>query len=196
MSDSYTNSSFYFTSTHNNTDGTTSSTGHRYKTSSLTEPDGTTIIRTSRQDLGQSPIIEEHHYNSSSQEQFALPGPSRTVAGGVRRIAEMDDEEGTSELSAFGPETPRLDDGAAVPFGTKVIDVDTGAYDEHTHFYGDKTMRHHRELKDVAGRKFTRDVDFDPSGRATRAHERRRFENPETGTEVERESEVDVSEVL
>ena len=76
------------------------------------------------------------------------------------------------------------------------MDVDSGAYDEDVHYFGDKTTRHHRELRDQSGRKFTRDVDYDTSGRAETAHERRRFENPETGTQVEEEEDVQVSEAI
>lgn len=200
MSDSYTSSSHYFSSSHNGDDGPTT-TGHRYATTSLTEADGTTIVRTVRQDLGQPPIVEERRYDSTGQEQLALPGPGGSSAGGVRRITDLD-EEGSSELSAFDAEssfssgaTPQFD-GAAVPFGTRVVDVDTGAYDEHMHYFGDKSMRHHRELRDAAGRKFTRDVDFDPSGKGGTAHERRQFKNPETGTKVEKDDDVEVSDVL
>ncbi|KAJ5475591.1 hypothetical protein N7539_007878 [Penicillium diatomitis] len=210
MSESYTASSYYFSSASNSADGTTNATGHRYKTSSLTEPNGTTTTYTTRQELGHSPTFEEHQFNNRGQEYFALPGPggTGTSAGGVRRIVDMDNDEagggagattetgGQSEFSAFEASTPRLEDGAAVPFGTKVVDVDTGAYDEHMHFYGDTTMRHHREVRDDAGRRFTRDVDFDPAGRAEMAHERRLFENPETGTRVEREGDVEVSQVI
>jgi hypothetical protein len=201
MSDSYTSSSYYYSSTSKGDSGTPTTTGHRYTTTSLTEADGTTIVRTARQDLGQPPTIEEHRYDSTGQEQLALPGPSGSSAGGVRRITDLD-EEGSSELFAFDAEasfssgaTPQFD-GAAVPFGTRVVDVDTGAYDEHTHYFGDKSMRHHRELRDAAGRKFTRDVEFDPSGRSGTAHERRKFENPETGTQVEKDDDVEVSEVI
>jgi hypothetical protein len=200
MSDFYTSSSYYYSSISHDDDGPTT-TGHRYTTTSLTEADGTTIVRTARQDLGQPPVIEEHRYDSTGQEQLALPGPGGSSAGGVRRITDID-EEGSSESSAFDAEstfssgaTPQFD-GAAVPFGTRVVDVDSGAYDEHMHYFSDKTMRHHRELRDQSGRKFTRDVDIDPSGRAETAHERRRFENPETGTQVEKEEDVQVSEVI
>lgn len=201
MADSYTSSSFYFSSTSTGDHGSTT-TGHRYSTTSLTEADGTTIVRTARQDLGQPPIVEEHRYDSTGQEQLTLPGPGGSSAGGVRRITDLD-EEGSSELSALDDAdgsfssgaTPQFD-GAAVPFGTRVVDVDTGAYDEHMHYYSDKSMRHHRELRDAAGRKFTRDVDFDPSGQGGTAHERRQFENPETGTKVEQDEVVQASEVI
>lgn len=200
MSDSYISSSSYYSATSNGDQGKTT-TGHRYTTTSLTEADGSTIVRTARQDLGQPPIVEEHRYDSSGQEQLALPGPGTSSAGGVRKIIDLD-EEGSSELSTFDADssfgsgaTPQFD-GAAVPFGTRVVDVDTGAYDEHMHYFGDQSVRHHRELRDAAGRKFTRDVDFDPSGRAGTAHERRAFENPETGTKVEKDDDVEVSEVI
>ncbi|KAF3390494.1 hypothetical protein F1880_009333 [Penicillium rolfsii] len=201
MSDSYTSSSYYYTSSSQGDSGIPTITGHRSTTTSLTEADGTTIVRTAHQDLGQPPTIEEHRYDSTGQEQLALPGPGGSSAGGVRRITDLD-EEGSSEPSAFDADislgsgaTPQFD-GAAVPFGTRVVDVDTGAYDEHVHYFGNKALKHHRELRDPAGRKFTRDVEFDPSGRSGTAHERRRFENPETGTQVEKDDDIEVSEVI
>lgn len=92
MSDSYTSSSYYYSSSSINTDeGTTTATGHRYSTTSHTEPDGTTIVRTAHQDLGEAPIIEERRYDSTGQEQLALPGPAGSSAGGVRRITDLDE---------------------------------------------------------------------------------------------------------
>lgn len=92
MSDSYTSSSYYYSSSSINADeGTTTATGHRYSTTSHTEPDGTTIVRTAHQDLGEAPVIEERRYDSTGQEQLALPGPAGSSAGGVRRITDLDE---------------------------------------------------------------------------------------------------------
>lgn len=86
MSDTYTSSSSYY---YSSTDG--SRAGYRYATTSHTEPDGTTIVRTARQDLGQPPVIEERRYDRTGQEQLALEGPGGSSAGGVRRIMELDE---------------------------------------------------------------------------------------------------------
>ena len=90
MPDSQT-SSFYYSST-NTSDGTTT-TGHRYSTTSHTQPDGTTIVRTAHQDLGKPPVVEEHRYDYTGQEQLELPAPSGTLAGGIRRITDLDEED-------------------------------------------------------------------------------------------------------
>ncbi|KAJ5153427.1 uncharacterized protein N7482_009905 [Penicillium canariense] len=199
MSDSYSSSSYYYSSTSNGGDGTTT-TGHRYLTTSVTKPDGTTVVRTARQDLGQPTVVEEHRYDSTGEEQLALPGPGGSSAGGVRRITDLDDEtSGSSTLEAgsvYGSvASPHLED-MAVPFGTRVVDVDTGAYDEHTDYDTGPTTRHHREVRDAAGRKFHRDVEVDSSGLSSVAHEHRQYDNPETGTQLQADADVDVSEVI
>ncbi|KAJ5917874.1 hypothetical protein N7454_010249 [Penicillium verhagenii] len=94
MSDSYTRSSYYYSSSTSTDNGTTTATGHRYSTTSHTEPDGTTTVRTAHQDLGEVPIIEERRYDSTGQEEvaeLALPGPSGSSAGGIRRITDLDE---------------------------------------------------------------------------------------------------------
>ena len=89
MSDSYTSSSYSYSSTTNTTEGTTF-TGHRYSTTSHTEPDGTTIVRTARQTLGEPPVVEERRYDRTGQEQLEIPGPEASSAGGVRYITELE----------------------------------------------------------------------------------------------------------
>ncbi|KAJ5579457.1 uncharacterized protein N7459_005442 [Penicillium hispanicum] len=92
MSDSYTSSAYYYSSTTNTGEGTTT-TGHRYSTTSHTDPDGTTIVRTARQDLGQPAIVEERRYDHTGQEQLQLTDSDGTSAGGIRRITDLDEEE-------------------------------------------------------------------------------------------------------
>ncbi|KAJ5115119.1 hypothetical protein NUU61_000878 [Penicillium alfredii] len=216
MSDSYTSSSYYYSSTTNTTDGTTT-TGHRYTTTSHTEPDGTTIVRTAHQDLGQPAVVEERRYDRTGQEelQLALPGPGGTSAGGVRRITDLDDEDttgattldaGTAYGTVGGAGAPQSVDRDMVdresydlgtPFGTRVFDPATGAYDEHADYDADGAVRHHRVLRDVGGRRFHRDVDMDSSGlSSSSAREQRQYENPSTGTRLHRETDVDVSELI
>lgn len=69
-------------------------TGHRYTTTSHTDPDGNTIVRTAHQDLGQPAIIEERRYDRTGQEQLlpATAAPGGTSAGGVKRITDLDEE--------------------------------------------------------------------------------------------------------
>lgn len=211
MSESYTSSSYYYSSTTNTTDGTTT-TGHRYTTTSHTEPDGTTIVRTAHQDLGQPAVVEERRYDRTGQEQLALPGPGGSSAGGVKRITDLEDEEdlgstasdaGTAYGGAGvgGAETQAVDkdvidresyDIGTTPFGTRVYDPLSGAYDEHVDYDEDGGVKHHRELRDVGGRRFHRDVE---SGLSS-AHEQREYENPSTGTRLRRKSDVDVSDLI
>lgn len=196
MSDIYTSSSYYYSTTTNTTDGTTT-TGHRYTTSSHTEPDGTTVVRTARQDLGQPAVVEERRYDRTGQEQLALEGPGGSSAGGVRRIVDLDED-------AASPGTNMLDDNnvdreswdlSSTPFGTRLFDPKTGAYDEHEDYQTGHGMRHHREMKDVSGRRFRRDVDLDTRGLTT-AREHREYENPGTGMKVEKDEDVDVSDII
>ena len=105
MSDSYTSSSYYYSSTTNTSEGTTTS-GHRYSTTSHTEPNGTTTVRTARQDLGQPAVVEEHRYDSTGQEQLDLPLSGGTSAGGIRRITDLDEEDaGTYDIATSAQRT-------------------------------------------------------------------------------------------
>ncbi|KAL4746004.1 hypothetical protein BDW72DRAFT_42937 [Aspergillus terricola var. indicus] len=63
---------------------------HRYSTQTQTSPDGTTTVRTIRQDLGQPVIVEEHRYNKDGRELAALPDAQ---SDGMRRIEDVGDEE-------------------------------------------------------------------------------------------------------
>jgi hypothetical protein len=199
MSDTYTSSSYFYSSTTNTTDGTTT-TGSRYITSSHTEPDGTTIVRTAHQDLGQPAVVEERRYDRTGQEQLALPGPAGTSAGGVKRITELEDEDATGATSldagtAYGGPaaggTARQDidenvidresmDLGTTPFGMRGLDPLAGAYEEHSDHGTD-------------GRRFER---VGETGLSSTAKESREYEDPSTGARLRRQSDVDVSEVI
>jgi hypothetical protein len=93
-------SSSFFTATSTNasatvSDGTstrTSQAGHRYVKDSHTDRDGTTTVRTIRQDMGQPVIVEEHRFDRDGRELAALPD-ARREGEGMRRIEDVDDEE-------------------------------------------------------------------------------------------------------
>ncbi|KAL2812418.1 hypothetical protein BJX63DRAFT_248039 [Aspergillus granulosus] len=93
-----TSASSFYTSTSTSTstsvsDGNTvrtSESGRRYVKESHTDPDGTTTVRTIRQDLGQPVIVEEHRYDQDGRELAALPDAR---SDGMKRIEDVDDEE-------------------------------------------------------------------------------------------------------
>ncbi|KAJ5769420.1 hypothetical protein N7520_003979 [Penicillium odoratum] len=92
MPDSYASSSYYYSSSTDTDEGTITATGHRYSTTSHTDSDGTTVVCTVHQDLGEPPVIEERRYDSTGQEEeLALPGPDGSSAGGLRRITDLDE---------------------------------------------------------------------------------------------------------
>ncbi|CAI7605936.1 unnamed protein product [Penicillium glandicola] len=211
MSDSFTSSSYYYSSTTNGSDGKTT-TGHRYSTTSHTEPDGTTIVRTAQQDLGQPAIVEERRYDNTGQEQLALPEPAGgTSAGGVRRITELEDDVSDSKnptphvLADFGGAAAQLLDGdgeddsfnlVSSPLGSRVYDPVTGTYNDQPEYDIGGVTRRHRDMKDSSGRRLGRDVDFAADGLSSSAKENRAYENPSTGSRVRRESDVDITNVL
>lgn len=91
MSNSHSSSSYFYSSSSNTSDGEQSATGHRYSTTSHTDADGNTTVRTARQGLGQPAIVEQRHYDRTGQEHLEAPGPEGTSAGGVRRITDLDE---------------------------------------------------------------------------------------------------------
>ena len=216
MSDSFTSSSYYYSSTTNGSDGKTT-TGHRYSTTSYTESDGTTIVRTAQQDLGQPAVVEERRYDNTGQEQLALPEPAGvTSAGGVRRITELEDDVSDSEnytsqnsspnvLADIGGAAAQLLDGdgeddsfnlVSSPLGSRVYDPVTGTYNDQSEYDIGGVTRRHKEMKDASGRRFGSNVDFAADGLSSSARENRPYENPSTGTRLRRESDVDVRNVL
>ncbi|KAJ5530867.1 hypothetical protein N7527_004260 [Penicillium freii] len=216
MSDSFTSSSYYYSSTTNGSDGKTT-TGHRYSTTSYTEPDGTTIVRTAQQDLGQPAVVEERRYDNTGQEQLALPEPTvGTSAGGVRRITELEDDVSDSKnytsqnsssnvMANFGGAAAQLLDGdneddsfnmVSSPLGSRVYDPVTGTYNDQSEYDIGGVTRRHKEMKDANGRRLGRDVDFAADGLSSSARENRPYENPSTGTRLRRESDTDVRSLL
>lgn len=194
MSETYASSTYFYSSGDGNP-----ATGHRYSTSSHTEPDGTTIVRTTRQELGQDPVIEERRYDRTGQEQLALEEPGGSSAGGMRRITEVSDEEASTGGTPNILSDDNVDRGEwdfrTTPFGMRMFDWKTGAYDEHEDYSTERGMRHHREVRDASERRFRRDVDIDSSG-LSKAREHREYENPSTGLKFERNEEVDVSTIM
>lgn len=81
--------SYSYNSTTNTADSGTT-TGHRYSTSSTTDKDGTTVVRTARQDMGRPVVIEERRYNHTGQEDMLPP------------VAEVTEELRSSSM----PSTP------------------------------------------------------------------------------------------
>ncbi|KAE8152250.1 hypothetical protein BDV25DRAFT_73536 [Aspergillus avenaceus] len=86
MSQSYSSSSYYYSSSSAD-DGTTES-GQRYATTSHTEPDGTKVVRTIEQGLGEPAILEERRFDPTGRQLTA----GDSSAGGVRRIEDVDEE--------------------------------------------------------------------------------------------------------
>ncbi|KAL3468565.1 hypothetical protein BJX64DRAFT_282728 [Aspergillus heterothallicus] len=94
----FTSTSSFYTSTSTNATATlsdgqntrTTESGHRYVKDSHTDPDGTTTVRTIRQDLGQPLIVEEHRYDQDGRELVALPDAK---SDGMKRIEDVEDEE-------------------------------------------------------------------------------------------------------
>lgn len=207
MPDSFTSSSYFYSSTTNSNDGK-ATTGHRYATTSHTESDGTTIVRTAHQDLGHPAMIEERRYDSTGQEQLTLPGAAArstsagTSAGGVRRITDVEEEGGTptpttpttpglvshsGSILAGGAAAQLLDgDGDDLDIGVQpreylVYDPMTDAFDQLGEFDVDNVTGHHRRM---IGRGRKRDV------------ESRHFEDPSTGARAPRQSGFDVNNVI
>ncbi|KAJ5780773.1 hypothetical protein N7457_005933 [Penicillium paradoxum] len=207
MSDSFTSSSYYYSSTTNGNEGRTT-TGHRYSTTSQTEPDGTTIVRTAQQELGQPAVVEERRYDNTGQEQLGLPDSAGgTSAGGVRRITDIEEDVSTSPPSILanvgGPAAQLLDgDGedstfsmVSAPLGTRVYDPVSGAYEEQSEYDVGGVTRRHLESRDPGGRRARRDVDFAADGLSSSARESREYEDPNTGARLRRESDVNMSDL-
>ena len=224
MSDSYTSSSYYYSSSTNATDGS-NTTGHRYTTTSHTDPDGNTIVRTAHQDLGQPAIIEERHYDRTGQEMLlpSAPEPGASSAGGVRRITDLDDESGidtgesvSDEVQAGGAEGGEgetglgritFDSGSRTPGGGRAYDVINGAYDDRVDVdeVGAAEMRKQKERERHHRRVQGKYHDVGESGGSGNAYysneaggsgRRTGFEEPDTGARVRRESDVEISDVI
>lgn len=201
-SSSSSSSSYYYSST-NTSDGNTT-TGRRHATTSYTDKDGATVVRTATQDLGQPAIVEERRYDRTGQEQLILEKPDLgSLAGGVKRITDLDEEDasGLDITNPYGGPAQLIDESTSYdldtnPFGAKIYDRDSGAYDEHMDYDTAAGTNHHREARDASGRRFHRDFEIDSSGPGKVAREHREYENPTTGVRVERDEDVDISDVI
>lgn len=100
MPDSYSSSSYFYSSATSATNGTETS-GHRYATSSYTDQAGNTIVRTAHQDLGAPAVIEERHYDRTGQELLP-PSDEKWGAGRTRRVEDITDEEYNYGLTSTG----------------------------------------------------------------------------------------------
>ncbi|KAI9039365.1 uncharacterized protein KD926_009508 [Aspergillus affinis] len=86
---STSSSSFFSSSSSSNSNG--QEQGYRTATSSHTAPDGSKVVRTAEQDLGQPAVFEERRFDGDGQER--LVGDSTTGGhGGARRIENADEE--------------------------------------------------------------------------------------------------------
>lgn len=80
---SYTSSSSYYSSSHNG-----QRTGHAYRETSRTTPQGTTISTTT-QNLGERPVTQTQYYDSQGRELIR----DSTSGSTNRRIQDVDEEE-------------------------------------------------------------------------------------------------------
>ncbi|KAL4880996.1 hypothetical protein BJY04DRAFT_189678 [Aspergillus karnatakaensis] len=69
----------------------THESSHRYARTSHTERDGTTTVRTIRQDQDEPVIVEEHRYDENGRELAALP--DARSEGMSRRIEDVKEDE-------------------------------------------------------------------------------------------------------
>ncbi|KAF4174821.1 hypothetical protein CNMCM8694_006920 [Aspergillus lentulus] len=208
MTDSYT-SSYYYSSSTNTTNGNTT-TGHRYTTTSHTDPDGNTVVRTAHQDLGQPAVVEERRYDRTGQEQQMLASGSETLPGGVRRITDLDEETGATTYDAGtqygiptgGTENERdersrgdewwsssvgrssYDIGTPLP-GARTYNAYTGAYEEQRADYDADGVPRYRDRGRGRGQ----------SGYSAEQKASREFETDQ-GTRLKRETDVKMSDLL
>ncbi|PYH97115.1 hypothetical protein BO71DRAFT_407278 [Aspergillus ellipticus CBS 707.79] len=93
----HTSSASYstYTSTNTSVNGNDNSkqSGHRYATTSQTDPSGHTTVRSGYQNLGEQPVLEERRFDSRGTEQALPAGGDASMAGGTRRITDLDDED-------------------------------------------------------------------------------------------------------
>jgi hypothetical protein len=208
-STTYTSSSYYYSSSTNTTNGNTT-TGHRYTTTSHTDPSGNTVVRTAHQDLGQPAVIEERRYDRTGQEQQMLASGSETLPGGVRRITELDDETGATTHDAgsrYGMPTTGTEDerdersrgdewwsssvgrssydiGTPLP-GARTYNAYTGAYEEQRADYDADGVPRYRDRGRARGQ----------SGYSAEQRASREFETDQ-GTRLKRETDVNMSDLL
>lgn len=187
MSD-YASTSYFYSSTTSTSDAG-APVGQRYSTASTIDKDGTTIVRTARQDMGRPVVIEERRYDRSGQEEL-LP-PVTEVAGAmvpsspapatpidvVRRITDLDDE-----TASYGDDT-----GMAIyALGTQ----DGTMWDGTNRGRARYVVPCSRLSRDGSETNVIR-VDTSETGTT-----RKEYEDPSTGARVRKESEIDMSMLL
>ncbi|KAJ9308670.1 hypothetical protein DTO217A2_1912 [Paecilomyces variotii] len=184
MTDTYSSSSYFYSSATNTSDGS-STTGHRYTTSSHTDPNGNTIVRTAHQDLGAPAIIEERRYDRTGQQLLLDTGTG--VAGGTRRIEDLGSYDATGATmsdpgTTYGTDNvgTAADATAGTAYGSDTVGPSTNEYDQHLDYDTDGHRRHHREKQDSEGRWYHRDVDREKSDPSS-GHVHREYSNPNTG---------------
>ena len=105
--DTSTSSSYYYSSATTSTTGN-ETTGHRYTTTSHTDPEGNTVVRTAHQDLGEPATYEERRYDRTGQELISSragtgAGIDPSGGGGTRHIIQdMTDQDRNYDLSSTG----------------------------------------------------------------------------------------------
>ncbi|PKX98074.1 uncharacterized protein P174DRAFT_508412 [Aspergillus novofumigatus IBT 16806] len=187
MTDSYTSSSYYYSSSTNTTNGNTT-TGHRYTTTSHTDPDGTTVVRTAHQDLGQPAVVEERRYDRTGQEQQMLASGSETLPGGygIPTGSENErDERGRGDewwSSSVGRSS--YDIGTPLP-GARTYNAYTGAYEEQRADYDADGVPRYRDRGRGRGQ----------SGYSAEQRASREFETDQ-GTRLKRETDVNMADLL
>ncbi|EAW11607.1 uncharacterized protein ACLA_093060 [Aspergillus clavatus NRRL 1] len=205
MADSYSSSSYYYSSTTNTTDGSTT-TGHRYTTSSHTDANGNTIVRTAHQDLGQPAVIEERRYDRTGQEQQLLESGTSSLAGGVRRIAELDDETSATTYDAGtaygGAASSNQDQGGEAGDEARRSSYDIGpslyrarTYNPYTGAYEEQRVNYDSDGVPRYRKDGGRSEHRSQSGYTTEERMSREFETDQ-GTRLKRETDVNMSDVL
>ncbi|OJJ72606.1 hypothetical protein ASPBRDRAFT_123980 [Aspergillus brasiliensis CBS 101740] len=95
---SYSSTSSSTSNDNNNNPPRTETTGHRYATTSQTDPTGATTIRTGYQNLGEEPVFEERRFDSAGREAALLDTQGGLgAAGGTRAIRELDEDADEGE---------------------------------------------------------------------------------------------------
>lgn len=183
--------SYSYSSTTNTADSG-ATTGHRYSTSSTTDKDGTTVVRTARQDMGRPVVIEERRYDHTGQEELlppvtevagdmgfsstpSTPAESENDDGEVRRMSDLDGETkaygndsgmALYALSGQGGPAWRPGNGGEAKYAALL---------EETRFIGLMLIR---------------------TKTSETGTTRREYEDPSTGARMRKESEIDMSTVL
>ncbi|PWY80170.1 hypothetical protein BO83DRAFT_415058 [Aspergillus eucalypticola CBS 122712] len=97
-SSAYSSYSSSTSNDNNNNNPRTESTGHRYATTSHTDPTGATTVRTGYQNLGEEPVFEERRFDSAGREAALLDTQGGMgAAGGTRAIRELDEDADEGE---------------------------------------------------------------------------------------------------